>query len=262
MLVTKNGFYVAVAALMPSLVVPIIARAQSPALDDENAEPAAIEENADSAVSADDADSAALEEGADSAAPEDGADSAAMESVVVVGTADGQSEVLDRRNAVGVVDTMNMGDIGVLPDLTMAESLSRLPGVSRMKTTEAEVESEYISVRGISPDRNFVSVDGIGMISLANEGAGSRAVDLGLLPREISSTVEVYKSFSPDLDGGAIGGVVNIVPRSAFDSEDGTFFIDTFLTYYPNNDVDGSRNIGKYDDDTLGGGLTTTMTQT
>lgn len=182
---------------------------------------------------------------------------AADGEIVVLGSAGRADEdVRNRREAFGVVDTLTQDDTGDLADETLAEALIRVPGVSSMQTLYGEQEASYVSVRGISPDLNFTSFDGMAMFSAANDGDGLRRVDLNLIPTQISRTTEVFKTFTADLDAGAIGGVTNIVPRSALNDRD-TFYIDAFVTLQTGHGkyVPGTNSRGHYNDTPWGGGV-------
>lgn len=182
---------------------------------------------------------------------------AADRDIVVIGSAlRNQETVRNRREAIGVVDTLTQDDTGDLADETLADALIRVPGVSSLQFFYGDQEAAFVSVRGVSPDLNFTSFDGLAMFSPANDGAGQRRVDLNLIPTQISRTTEVFKTFTSDLDAGAIGGVVNIVPYSALNGKE-TFYVDAFATlqtgygkYSP-----GANAGGHYKDTPWGGGV-------
>ena len=139
-----------------------------------------------------------------------------LDAFQVTGTAlRNQEEVENRRETLNVADTLAMDELGNLADENLADALIRLPGISTMQTLYGEQEASYVSVRGIPADLSFTSFDGITMFSTANDGDGLRRVDLNLIPTQISRTTRVYKSFTADLDAGAIGGITNIEPYSA-----------------------------------------------
>lgn len=139
-----------------------------------------------------------------------------LEALQVTGTAlRSQEEVENRRVALNIADTLAMDELGNLADENLADALIRLPGISTMQTLYGEQEASYVSVRGIPADLSYTSFDGMTMFSTANDGDGLRRVDLNLIPTQISRTTRVYKSFTADLDAGAIGGVTNIEPYSA-----------------------------------------------
>jgi iron complex outermembrane recepter protein len=92
------------------------------------------------------------------------------------------------------------------------------------------------------------------MISVANQGAGQRRVDLALIPSQASRTTEVFKTFTADQESGVIGGIINIVPYSAFEDGD-KFYVDTFASYSTYDKVPGGNSPGGYDDTPWGGGI-------
>jgi iron complex outermembrane receptor protein len=178
-----------------------------------------------------------------------------VEEVVVTGTAlQNQQAVSNRRKSLTIVDTLTQDDTGDLADKSLADALSRVSGVSTMQVLYGEQESQYVAVRGITPDLNYVSVDGIGMISVANQGAGQRRVDLALIPSQAARTTEVFKTFTADQESGVIGGIINIVPHSAFEDGD-KFYVDTFASYSTYDQVPGGNSPGGYDDTPWGGGI-------
>ncbi|WP_438481225.1 TonB-dependent receptor [Oleiharenicola lentus] len=180
-----------------------------------------------------------------------------LDTIQVTGTAlRSQEAVNNRREALGVVDTLTMDDTGDLADENLADAMIRLPGVSTMQTLYGEQEASYVSTRGISPDLNFVSFDGIAMFSTASDGDGLRRVDLNLIPTQISRTTSVFKTFTADLDAGAIGGVTNIEPYSALNGREighitGQLTQQTGSSKY----IPGVNSRGKYKDEPLGGGV-------
>lgn len=180
---------------------------------------------------------------------------ATVEGVVVTGTAlQNREAIRTRRDALTVVDALAQDDTGDLADQSLAEALSRLPAVSTMQVLYGEQESQYVAVRGITPDLNFVSVDGVGMISVANNGAAERRVDLALIPSQAARKTEVFKTFTADQDAGAIGGIINIVPYSAFERGRDRFYLDAYVNYVTNNEVPGWNSLGGYKDSPWSGG--------
>ncbi len=122
------------------------------------------------------------------------------------------------RKATAVVDTVRFDDVATLAggDGSVVEQLVTLPGVTGIEEGDTP---RFISIRGISADLNATTIDGLSIASIGSDGDGSRQVNLQLLPSNMSAGNEVYKSFTPELPGDAIGGVVNVATRSAFDHE-------------------------------------------
>lgn len=180
-----------------------------------------------------------------------------LDALQVTGTAlRSQEAVNDRRASVVVADTLTQDDLGTLFDENLADAMIRIPGVSTMQTLYGEQEASYVSTRGISPDLNFVSFDGISMFSTANDGDGLRRVDLNLIPTQISRRTSVYKSFTADMDAGAIGGVINIEPYSALNGrETGHITVQAVRQTASGKYVPGVNSLGKYRDEPFGGGV-------
>jgi iron complex outermembrane receptor protein len=180
-----------------------------------------------------------------------------LDALQVTGTAlRSQEAVNNRRMALTVADTLTQDDLGALADENLADAMIRIPGVSTMQTLYGEQEASYVSTRGISPDLNFVSFDGIAMFSTASDGDGLRRVDLNLIPTQISHTTSVYKSFTADLDAGAIGGVTNIEPYSALNGrETGHITAQLVQQTASGKYVPGVNSRGHYRDQPLGGGM-------
>lgn len=117
--------------------------------------------------------------------------------------------------ATAVVDSIAYDDVRTLArgDGSVVEQLVRLPGIAGVEEGDSP---RFISIRGISADLNSTLIDGISVASVGSDGDGSRQVNLQLVPANMSSRNEIYKTFTPELPGDAIGGVVNIITRSAF----------------------------------------------
>lgn len=192
-----------------------------------------------------------------SAAPAKTKDVVTLDTFQVTGSAlRSQEAVNNRRVSLEVADTLTQDDIGSLADENLADAMIRIPGVSTMQTLYGEQEASYVSTRGISPDMNFVSFDGIAMFSTASDGDGLRRVDLNLIPTQVSRTTWVYKSFTANLDAGAIGGITNIEPYSALNGRE-TMYIDAQLSKQTGTGeyVPGINTRGHYEDTPWGGGV-------
>jgi TonB-dependent receptor len=123
----------------------------------------------------------------------------------------------DKKSSAVIKDSITADDAGKLPDQNAAEALQRLPGVS---TTTDQGEGRYVTVRGIDPGLNNVTLDNQ---ILGTPEPDDRRIALDTVPANLLAKLEVVKSVTPDMDGNAIGGAINIVTPSAFDEEDGHF---------------------------------------
>jgi len=134
------------------------------------------------------------------------------EEIIVVGFRVAQLSALQaKKSAVVVLDAVTGDDAGKLPDMNAAESLQRVSGTSLALD---QGEGRYVSIRGIDAGLNNVTIDGQ---SIGAPEAGDRRIALDTIPADVLSRLEVRKTITPDLDGNAIGGAINLVTPSAFD---------------------------------------------
>lgn len=108
-----------------------------------------------------------------------------------------------KRNADVVVDAISGGDIGALPDVTIAESLVRLPGVNG---TRDRGNQSQAALRGLGPRLVLGLVNGREVAS----SEPNRNVRWEIYPSEVVSGVDVYKAQSADLVAGGVAGTIDI----------------------------------------------------
>ena len=122
--------------------------------------------------------------------------------IVVTGTRASLNRSLDlKKQTIGIVDSISAEDIGKFPDQNVAESLQHIPGVS---IDRSGGEGHTITVRGFGPQFNTVLLNGR---LLATENPG-REFSFDILPSELISAAEVYKSSTADQQDGGIGSTV------------------------------------------------------
>ncbi|ANO52591.1 TonB-dependent receptor [Woeseia oceani] len=149
-----------------------------------------------------------------------------IEEIVVTSARVSQLLALQRkRSAESIIDAVSADTVGKLPDFNAAEAVQRLPGLS---VELDQGEGRYPIVRGIDSNLNNVTIDN--NLVGAPEGEGRR-VALDVIPSDLISVVEVVKAVTPDLDGNAVGGNINIITRSAFDSPDRFAFVGGRIGY-------------------------------
>jgi len=137
-----------------------------------------------------------------------------LDKYVVEGYREGRSRALQqKRNQTNISDIIASDAIGNLPDRNVAEAVSRLPGVS---LSLQQGEGRYVSIRGVEPNLNQVTLDGATMASPGGTRLG-RATPLDTLGASQISQIEVIKSTTPDMDANSLGGTLNIKTASAFD---------------------------------------------
>jgi TonB-dependent receptor len=145
-----------------------------------------------------------------------------VEEITVTGYRLAQITALqDKRSSQTIKESVTADDAGKLPDQNAGETLARVVGVA---VTTDQGEGRYVTIRGIDAALSNVTIDG--QIIGSPEG-DTRRVALDTVPADILSKLEVIKAATPDLDGNAIGGTINLVTPSVFDDPDGRFFSAT-----------------------------------
>ncbi len=131
--------------------------------------------------------------------------------LVITGVRKSQIDAINiKKQSLNNKEVLTTNDLGRLPDINVAEAAQRVSGVS-IETDRGE--GRFISIRGIQPSLNNVTLNNTNIGSTA----GSRETPLDLLPVEMISSIEVTKAVTPDMEGNAIGGSININTISAFD---------------------------------------------
>ena len=135
-----------------------------------------------------------------------------------------------KRYSDAIVDSITSEDIGKFPDKNVAESLQRITGVS---LTRAQGEGERVGVRGTAPSQNRTYMNGQSIASTDwwISSQPNRGFNYTLLPAEIVSSLEVYKSPEADHDEGSLGGSINIKSHSPLDTKDNMFIGTAQLQY-------------------------------
>ena len=140
-------------------------------------------------------------------------DDVALGEVVVVAENKGSSEIGARqleRNAMNVVNVMSAKAIELSPDLTVANVIQRMSGVTMERNSSGE--GQYAILRGMDKRYNYTLVNGM---KIPSPDSKNRFVPLDIFPSELLDRLEVTKSLTADMEGDGIGGAVNMVMKDA-----------------------------------------------
>ncbi|MBO1539891.1 TonB-dependent receptor [Pseudomonas sp. OA65] len=155
--------------------------------------------------------------------------SGATEHVEVVGQAASIDQALkEQRSADSIKSVVHADGVAQLPDENVAEAVQRLPGVS---VERDQGEGRFVSVRGLGPDLNSVTINGTLVPAPESE---RRAVALDVLPAELVQSLSVIKTLTPDMDANSLGGTVDVKSLSAFDHK-GLFYTGSSEASYDKN---------------------------
>lgn len=138
-----------------------------------------------------------------------------LEEVTVTGIRKAQEDAVSlKRDAVQVVDGISAEDIGKLPDVTITDSLQRIPGVSIERSAG---EGSSLIVRGlpqVGSQLNGEAFMSAGSVTTVQPSY----VDL---PSQLFKGADVYKSATANLVGAGITGTINLKTHRPFDFDDG-----------------------------------------
>lgn len=132
------------------------------------------------------------------------------ETVVVERQALGQAAAINKQiTSHTIVNVISEEKIQELPDANAAEAIGRLPGVSLLRSGG---EANKVILRGLDAKFTNVTVDGV---KIPPTDETSRGVDLSTLSQSSLAGVELYKANTPDKDGDALAGTINLVTKKA-----------------------------------------------
>jgi len=127
-----------------------------------------------------------------------------VETVTVTGyKASLENTIALKRDAAQILEAVSAEDIGKLPDESIGEAISRLPGLATQRTNG---RASDISIRGLSPDFSTTLLNGREQVSTND----NRSVQYDQYPAELMSGVVVYKTPSADLVGAGLSGTVDM----------------------------------------------------
>jgi len=146
----------------------------------------------------------------------------AVDEVVVTGFRKSLSDARAiKRDSVIQKDAIVAEDMAKFPELNLAESLQRLPGV---QINREAGEGRRISLRGLGPDFARVQLNGmevLGNVDSAQDSRGQRsrdrAFDFNIFASELFSKVEVEKTYQAAQNEGGMAGTVGLFTGKPFD---------------------------------------------
>lgn len=144
-----------------------------------------------------------------------------LDGVNVVSYRQSLQKAIDiKRDTVGQVDAIVAEDIGKFPDLNLAESLQRIPGVA---ITRDAGEGRNVSVRGLGADFARVRINGMEALTTtggtdssggANRGRG---FDFNVFASELFNSITVRKTSAAELEEGSLGATIDLQAARPFD---------------------------------------------
>ena len=137
-----------------------------------------------------------------------------LQQVLVTGVAPVTTQeraLQDQRLAPNVEQVQSAEQISKYPDVNLADALKRMPGAGVQNDTG---EGRYITLRGL--DSNLVGVTW-GGVRIPSTDSSGRHVGFDQIPAGLVSQIIITYANTADMDAEALGGSIELSPRSAFD---------------------------------------------
>lgn len=137
---------------------------------------------------------------------------AALSEVVVEGVLEGQiAAMVIMKKAANIKNVVSAEQIVTFPDLNAAEVMQRIPGITLQRD---QGDGRYVQLRGTPPELTNFNVNGE---QIPSPEGDFRYVGMDIIPSDQIDFIEVSKVLTPDMDGDAVGGSVNVITKGASD---------------------------------------------
>src|SRR6478736_280561 len=120
-----------------------------------------------------------------------------------------------KKESTSIVEAISAEDIGKLPDISIAESIARLPGLAAQRVGG---RAQSISIRGLAPDFTTTLLNGRQQASSGD----NRAVEFDQYPSELLASVVIYKTPDANIAGFGLSGTADLRTVRPLDFKDRT----------------------------------------
>ncbi|WP_371395376.1 TonB-dependent receptor [Fretibacter rubidus] len=157
-----------------------------------------------------------------------------------------------KRESSSIVEAITAEDIGKLPDVSIADSLARLPGVTAQRVRG---RAQTISIRGLGPDFSIALLNGREQVSAGN----NRGIEFDQFPSELIAQGIVYKTPDAKLATTGVAGAVDLKTVRPLDYNErkltasAKYVINDNDVSNPDFGSDGYRLFGSYIDQNVDG---------
>ena len=133
-----------------------------------------------------------------------GADQGVIEEITVTGIRGSIQRAIDfKQSSDSIIEAVSAEDLGRLPDTSIADAISRLPGLTSQR---AEGRASAISLRGTDPGFTTALLNGREQVSTGD----NRSVEFDQYPSELLNAVLVYKTPDAKLVGQGLAGTIDL----------------------------------------------------
>ncbi len=165
-------------------------------------------------------------------------------TVVVTGYRYSIEKSLDqKRDSNSIIEVVTAEDIGKFPDKNVADALQRVPGVI---IDRSGGEGKNVSVRGLSSELTLTQLNGNYIATAESNGDPTRSFNYMLMPSNMLSSAELFKSPEARIDEGGIGGTVILHTRRPLDVKSGSGFVSAEGTWADTTKKADGQFAGQY----------------
>jgi TonB-dependent receptor len=118
----------------------------------------------------------------------------------------------DEKNGTTTMNVVSANTIAISPDVLVSNVLQRVSGITVDRSNNGD--ADHVIIRGMEKQYNTVLINGVKIPSPDDK---NRYIPLDIFPADLVASIEVIKTLTPDMEGDASGGVVNMVMKSAPD---------------------------------------------
>ncbi len=136
-----------------------------------------------------------------------------LNEVIVSAKKIGSTEAAARnieQYAPQVMNVVSYRAIEISPDLTVANIVKRVSGVSVEMDNAGS--GQFAILRGMDKRYNYTLINGL---KIPSPDKNHRYIPLDIFPSEVLERLEVFKTLTPEMEGNAVGGAVNMVMKDA-----------------------------------------------
>jgi iron complex outermembrane receptor protein len=127
-----------------------------------------------------------------------------MEAITVLGIRGSIERSINLKvDSDSIVEAISAEDLGKLPDISIADTITRLPGLAAQRVAG---RSSTISIRGLSGDYGTTLLNGREQVSVGD----NRTVEFDQYPSELINQVVVYKTADASLVGQGLSGTIDL----------------------------------------------------
>ncbi|MBS0589108.1 MAG: TonB-dependent receptor [Proteobacteria bacterium] len=164
---------------------------------------------------------------------------ASLDTVTVTGIkASIESSLQAKQSSDEIIETIRAEDLGKLPDISIAESLARLPGLA---TQRVNGRAEYISIRGTDPGFVGTTLNGREQASSGE----NRGVQYDQYPAELITGADVYKTPNASLIGQGLSGTIDLHSIKPLDFKDMTMAVNLRGEHNANGQLNPGTGVNK-----------------